>query len=145
MSRVKIELPEKFDFKTSYKVRVGDINYGGHVGNDAILSIMQEGRLEYLQSLGFKDEVSIAENIGIIMTDSAVVYKAESFLGDVLEINVATSDYNKYGGDFNYLLKNIHNDKVIAQGKTGFVCYDYHLKKLVPTPHILEQKLKEGK
>lgn len=145
MSRVKIELPDTFAFKTNYKVRVSDINYGGHVGNDAILAIMQEGRLEYLQSLGFKDEVHIDHNIGIIMTDSAVVYKAESFLGDVLEINVTTSDFNKYGGDFNYLLKDIANNKVIAQGKTGFVCYDYKIKKIVPIPVILDQKLRQGK
>jgi len=145
MSRIKIEIPENFTFKTAYKVRVSDINYGGHVGNDAILSIMQEGRLEYIQHLGFKDEVHISDNIGLLMTDAAVVFKAESFLGDTLQIHITATDFNKYGGDFIYLLSDSETGKTIAHGKTGFVCYDYSVKKLASIPLILEQKLKEAK
>lgn len=145
MGRIKIELPDSFNFKTIYKVRIADINYGGHVGNDSILTIMQEGRLEYLQSLGFKDEVHISDSIGIIVTDSAVAYKAESFLGDTLEIHISVVDFNKYGADFVYILKNMESGKDIAHGKTGFVCYDYKNKKMAPFPLILEQKLKQVK
>lgn len=37
MARVKIELPEKFIFKTEIPIRIDDINYGGHLGNDTVL------------------------------------------------------------------------------------------------------------
>ena len=45
MGRVKIKFPaENPLFITTIHVRIGDINYGGHVGNDAILSIIHEAR-----------------------------------------------------------------------------------------------------
>ena len=45
MSRIKIPLPEKKDFSTEIKLRISDINYGGHMGNDAVLTIVHEARL----------------------------------------------------------------------------------------------------
>jgi hypothetical protein len=43
MARVKIDLPDKFIFKTEIPIRINDINYGGHLGNDAVLSIDYNG------------------------------------------------------------------------------------------------------
>ena len=45
MARVKLELPAQFNFRTNIPIRIQDLNYGNHVGNDAILSIMHEARL----------------------------------------------------------------------------------------------------
>ncbi|MEM6846395.1 MAG: acyl-CoA thioesterase, partial [Bacteroidota bacterium] len=79
MARIKISFPVDFIFKTKITIRVTDVNYGGHVGNDSILSIMHEVRLQFLKHLGFKSEVDIDENVGLIVADVAVQYKAESF------------------------------------------------------------------
>ncbi|MEM9391915.1 MAG: thioesterase family protein, partial [Bacteroidota bacterium] len=81
MARIKINFPEDFIFKSKITIRVTDVNYGGHVGNDSILSIMHEVRLQFLKHLGFKSEVDIDENVGLIVADVAVQYKAESFHG----------------------------------------------------------------
>ena len=48
MPRIKLELPEKLVFSTEIPVRITDINYGGHLGNDSILSIVQEARVRFL-------------------------------------------------------------------------------------------------
>lgn len=142
MARIKIELPNTFSFQTSVKIRVTDINYGGHVGNDNILSIMHEGRLQYLKHLGFKSEIDIAQNIGLIVSDAALQYKAESFHGDEIDLKIATADFNKYGFDMLYLLNNSESGKEIARGKTGIVYYNYVMKKVAPVPQELLQKLK---
>ncbi len=42
MPKVKIELPDKFIFKTEIPIRISDINYGGQLGNDSVLSTSQE-------------------------------------------------------------------------------------------------------
>lgn len=39
MIRVKIELPEKFIIVTEIPLKISDINYRGHLGNDSVLSI----------------------------------------------------------------------------------------------------------
>ena len=49
MSRIKINLPEKFVFETNLHVNIGDINYGGHLGNDAYLRLAHEARLQFLK------------------------------------------------------------------------------------------------
>lgn len=144
MARIKLDLPEKFIFSTHYTVRISDVNYGGHVGNDAILTIMQEGRLALFKAMGIKDELSIYEGVGTIVADAAVVYKSEGFHGDELEIKIAVDDFNKFGFDMYYQLINTQSGKEVARGKTGIVCLNYHEKKITPIPAKFEEKLRQG-
>src|SRR5436189_5216422 len=103
MPRIHFDLTEKFIFETELSVRVSDLNYGGHVGNDRILLLMQEARVIFYRSLGFKNEISFEGSIGQIIADAVVIYKAESFLGDVLTIKIAANDFTRYGFDMVYL------------------------------------------
>ena len=137
MARVHLDLPEKFIFETELTVRVSDINYGGHVGNDSILTLFQEARILFYRHMGFKSELNLEGSVGQLMSDAAVVYKSESFLGDELIIQIAVADFNKYGFDMFYLLKNKVTDKEVARGKTGIVCFDYDRKKVSPVPNVL--------
>ncbi len=141
MARIKLDLPDKFIFSYQYEVRISDVNYGGHVGNDAMLTIMQEGRMKLINAIGFKDELSIAEGIGLIVADAAVVYKSEGFYGDTLEISIAVDDFNKYGFDFYYQLTNVDSGAEVARGKTGIVCFYYKEKKLAVVPKELLERL----
>jgi hypothetical protein len=34
MARIKLDLPADFPFAAELRVRITDINYGGHMGND---------------------------------------------------------------------------------------------------------------
>jgi YbgC/YbaW family acyl-CoA thioester hydrolase len=142
MSRVQHDLPEKSIFTTEIAVRATDLNYGGHVGNDTILSFMQEARVQFYRALGFKNEVSLENSVGQIITDAAIQYKSESFLGDVLTIRIAVADFNKYGFDMFYIIENKATGKSVAIGKTGIVCFDYDKRKIATIPNILLDKLK---
>lgn len=142
MTRLQLELPAKFNFKTELKVRASDINYGGHVGNDTMLTLMQEARIIFYNQLGFRSELNFEGNIGQIVTDALVIYKSESFLGDVLAIEIGVTDFNKYGFDLVYLLTNLTTGKETAYGKTGIVCFDYDKRKVASIPAILLEKLK---
>jgi acyl-CoA thioester hydrolase len=141
MARLHIDLPEKFLFQTEFAVRVTDLNYGNHVGNDTILSYMHEIRVRFYQSLGFKNELNFQGDVGQIITDAAIVYKSESFLGDLLIGKIGVSDFNKYGFDFLYLIANKESGKEVARGKTGVVCFDYAKRKVTSIPANLLNKL----
>lgn len=132
MARVMIDLPEKFIFTTQITLRISDINYNDHLGNDSVLTLAQEARLRFLNKYGFS-ELNIA-GVGIIMVDAAVQYKAEGFYGDNLTIEVGIKDVTKTGCDMVYQITNIKNDKVIAIVKTGIVFFDYQKRKVVTTP-----------
>jgi acyl-CoA thioester hydrolase len=140
MSRIRIELPRHFVFRTELTVRVSDLNYAGHVGNDRVLTLMQEARVMYYKSLGF-DETRFDENIVQLIADAAIIYKAESFLGDVLSIEIAAADLTSSGFGLFYRITNALTLKEIAHGKTGIVCFDRTLKKVAPVPDLVAQKL----
>ena len=141
MARVELPLPDKFIFETQLTVRVSDLNYGNHVGNDRMLTLMQEARVGFYQNLGFKNEMNFEGHIGQVIADAVVTYKSESFLGDVLKIEIATADFSKYGFDMYYRITNQHN-KEVARGKTGIVCFDFNKRKVASVPESLLKKLK---
>jgi acyl-CoA thioesterase FadM len=138
MPRIKIELPQKFIFKTEIAVRITDINYGGHLGNDSLLSIIHEARVRFLKHLNYSE--ADIEGSGIIMTDAAIQYKSESFYGDELMIKVGVMDFSKIGCDIVYRITNASTNKEIALAKTGIVFYDYQNKKVVSVPEKFKSK-----
>ena len=134
MARIKIELPEKFIFSTEIPLRITDINYGGHLGNDSVLSIAHEARIRFFNEHEFKEKD--VGGAGIIMVDAAVQYNAEGFYGDVLIIELGIKDITKAGCDIVYQLTNKENQKSIAIVKTGIVFFDYDERKVVPIPKV---------
>jgi len=132
MPRIKLELPEKLFYTTEIPVRITDINYGGHLGNDSILSIVQEARVRFLNEYNYSEKN--IEGLGIIMTDCAIVYKSESFYGDLLKIDIGMNDFYKYGCDIYYQLTNKETEKDVAISKTGIMFYDYDIRKRARVP-----------
>lgn len=137
MARLQLTLPEQFIYSTELVVRVNDLNYGAHVGNDNMLVLMQQARIDFYRSNGFKNELNFEGSVGQVISDALVIYKAEAFLGDVLTIQLAIADIAKYGFDMLYLVTNKESGKEVARGKTGIVCFDYDKRKVAPIPERL--------
>lgn len=144
MNRIKIDLPETFLFATTLRIRVTDLNYGGHVGNDSFLSLIQEARQQFLLSHGYR-ELSIA-GVGLIMADVAIEFKKELNYGDEVKISVAASGFDKLGFDLLYKMEVILDQQLVLAGKakTGMMCYDYTLKKKTAVPEEVIAKLSAG-
>jgi acyl-CoA thioester hydrolase len=142
MSRIQIQLPDTFIYSVELPVRVSDLNYGNHVGNDAVLTLMQEARALFYRTLGFESEVKLDGPIGQVVADAAIVYKAESFFGDVLIVAIAIQDFHKYGFDLLYRITNQATGKEVARGKTGIVCFDYEKRKINVVPEKLLKVLR---
>ena len=143
MARIKIDLPETFAFTTSFSVRITDLNYGAHVGNDKVLSFTHEARVRYLQSLGYSE--FNMEGVGLIMADAALVFKNEMYYGDELLISICAMEFSRVGFDLIYKIEKKPQDQpliVVALVKTTMVCFNYDLKKLVPLPENALIKLK---
>lgn len=134
MPRIKLELPANFPFTTEIAVRITDLNYGGHVGNDSMLSLIHEARVRFLNHHGY-DELNMA-GVGLIMADVTIEFKNELFYGDMLRASVAASDFSRVGFDLYYRLEKQSNEKWIpvSFARTGMVCYDYKLKKIAAIP-----------
>ncbi|GAA0790755.1 acyl-CoA thioesterase [Marinobacterium sediminicola] len=139
MARIKLNMPDNYLFSTELAVRISDINYGGHMGNDAVLSMVHEARLRFLKHYHYTE--FDVEGAGIIMTDSAIVYKNEGFHGDRIQVDVTVADFNKYGCDLYYLLSNKDTAVEVAHAKTGIVFFDYDNRKVVTVPEGFRNKM----
>ncbi len=141
MARVKIELPPRFAFSCKIPVRITDLNYGGHVGNDTVLSLIHEARMQFLRYFGYT-EMNLA-GVSMIMADVAIEFKSELFYGDTVTAHVTISELSKIGFDIVYKLEKEENDsvKTVALAKTGMICFDYDRKKIVTVPEQVKQKL----
>jgi len=132
MPRIKIEFPEKI---------FTDINYGNHVGNDSFVSIIHEARVQWLQQHQLS-ELNIG-GAGLIMSDLAIEFKSESFYGDIIEVKISAGEISRVGFELYYQLSVVRNDQTIllANAKTGIICYDYATKKVVAVPEKFKQLL----
>lgn len=141
MARIKIEIPEKIIHSLSIPVRITDVNYGNHMGNDALVSIIHEARVQWLNNWGYT-EMNIEGN-SIIMSDLAVCYLSESFYGDILNIGIAIGEFTTAGFELFYLIETTREDKkiTVAKAKTGIVFYDYKIRKIAVVPEGFKLKL----
>jgi acyl-CoA thioester hydrolase len=134
MARVKLDIPAHKIFTTDIPVRITDINYGNHVGNDALVSIVHEARMQWLASNNFT-ELNIG-GAALIMADLAVEYKAESFYGDTLHVAISIGEITKISFEIFYEIATTRSDKkiLIANAKTGMVCFNYEARKVTSVP-----------
>ncbi len=141
MPRIKIALPTNFLFSTVIPIRITDMNFGGHVGNDALLGIIHEARTQYLQHYGY-GELDL-EGLGVIMSDVGIEFKRELFYGDALEVWVVATEFSKVAFEIYYRLESTTGGKktVVATAKTGMVCYDYSHKRIAAVPPTVIAKL----
>ncbi len=134
MPKIKLALPSHFPFTTEIPVRITDLNYGGHVGNDSMLSLIHEIRVQFLRSHGYR-ELDLA-GVGLIMADVTIEFKNELFYGDILWASVAAADFSRVGFELFYKLEKKSGEKwlAVAFARTAMICYDYSQKKIVSVP-----------
>ena len=144
MARIKIDIPANNIAEVHIRVRIGDINYGNHVGNDSFVAFIHEARLQWLQQNNFT-ELDVA-GTGLIMNDLAFEFKNEAFYGEEVSVLISAGETAKASFELFYQLTTERNDELIilANAKTGMVCFDYENKKVTPIPAAL-QKMLQGK
>jgi acyl-CoA thioester hydrolase len=132
MARTKLDLPEHFPFRTEIEVRETDINRGGHLANDALFSLMNVARVRFYASLGYREDD--VEGTGTIMSDAVILYRAESFAGDVLAFEVTAGEFSRIGCDLFYRITNARTGVEVARAKTAISFFDYEARKVSPVP-----------
>jgi len=132
MARIKLELPDRFGFRIEIDLRTTDMGRSGHLGNDILVSLMNEARVKFYDSLGYS-EMDV-EGVGTIMSDAVIVYKAEAFAGDTLGFEVTAGDFSRVGCDLYYRVTNVRTGVEVARAKTAIGFLDYRSRKVMPVP-----------
>ncbi len=123
-------MKEKSIYSGTYRVRIGDINYGGHMGNDKALLLFHDARLYFLGQYGF------AENDiggpGLILGDAHVYFKKEVFREDELKVNIHIEDLYSFSFVMHYTV--MRDEEEVMHGSTKLIAFDYDRRKVVKIP-----------
>ena len=141
MARIRIELPERCIGTFEIPIRITDINYGNHVGNDSLVAIIHEARMQFLQQHDFT-EMEVC-GTSLIMNELIVEFKNEAFYKDVTEVKIFAGEISKVSFELFYSLSAVRNkiSVLIANAKTGMVCFNYKEKKVMSVPEELKKIL----
>ena len=132
MARIQITLPEEFAFSTEIPIMIGSINRGNHLAWDAVLSILEEARIRFLNSLGFRDEN--VDGTSFIVVDAGIVYRRQGRHGQRLKVEVSTGEFSSKGCDMLFRISDAETGEEMVRAKTGVLFYDYRQQKVVPVP-----------
>jgi acyl-CoA thioester hydrolase len=138
MARTRLELPDSFPFCVNLPVRITDVNYGGHLGNDAVLGLVHEARIAFLEDAGYEEQD--IEGTGIIMTEAHVQYRSEAFHGEMLHIEAAFGEVTTHGFEILHRITKTEGGLEVARVKTGFAFFDYEKKKIAHVPPGFRQR-----
>ena len=126
-------------FQTALTVQVGDVNYGGHLANDAVLRLCHEVRMRWLATLGWSE--MDAGGAGLIMADAAVQYLAQGHHGDELLVEMGAAGVAGVGFSLLYRIRRISDGLMLAKVQTGMVCFDYGKQRVCRLPSALKTAL----
>lgn len=139
MPHIKLKARPSYEYAHPLKVRVTDINYGGHLGNEALLGLIHEARAAFLQKLGFNTVKKGEDLLGLIIADINVNFKEEAFAGDQLMIDCQIGEVTPKSFR---LFHRIRREKdVVALVETGLIAYDYQDRKIASLPKGFPQGL----
>lgn len=161
MSTTKIIMPDKTVFRTRIPIRIGDINYGNHLGHVELVGILHEARMRFLASLGYK-ELNI-EGSGLILHELHVQYKNQVYYGQLLDITLAVSEWSRCGFKVVYkvdilsldteiveaandnrqpqVAQNMATPRLAAMAQTSMLFFDYGLQKLASVPVCFKERV----
>lgn len=132
MPRLKLNPLDSYSFSCGMTVRTTDLNYGGHLGNDRLVSLVHEARVAFLDSHGLS-ELDFG-GASLILGDAAIVYQAEAYAGDRLEFEVAAGEPAGSGFRIFYRVTRKSDGRAVALVENGMVCFDYQARKIAPLP-----------
>jgi len=134
MPRLQLKPLAQYPFATEIAVRTTDLNYGGHLGNDRLLSLVHEARVAWLAHHHWS-ELDCA-GVGLIMGDAALVYQGEGFAGDTLRFEVAAGEKSRSGFRLFFRVTRPQTDgsEAIALVENGMICFDYRTRRVTALP-----------
>lgn len=140
MPRVTLTELAHYEHHYSLTVRATDINYAGHLGNEALLGLVHEARANFLRELGFDTiigkQVSVGlvprSPVGLIIADLVVNFKAEAFAREQIHVESQIGEIGTKS--FRLFHRLSRAGQVIALVEMGLVAFSFPERQPTPLP-----------
>lgn len=140
MPRIKLDPQDYYPHVYETTLEVTDLNYGNHMGNDALVGILHRARVHFLKDLDAGEKNLGDGATGILLTDLVVNYKGEGFLFDRLTVESAIGELRPKGFRMFHRITSGPN-RLIALAETGIVAFDYQQRKVAQIPETFVSKI----
>ena len=132
MPRAILTEQKGYEFSHSLTVRTTDINYVGHLGNEALLGLVHEARARFLKVLNFNTMIDDGQQVGLIIADMVVNFRSEAFAFDQLTIDCLIGELREKS--FRLFHRIRREQQLIALIETGMMTFAYRDKSVVGLP-----------
>ena len=127
---------EGYQVVFEHEVRFRDLDAMRHVNNVAFVSLMEDARMEYWKAL---TRVQDLKGINFILAEVSCRYLSPAYLGETIRIGIRASKMSTKSFQFEYRMEDKASGRLITEGSSVQVMYDYKQKKTMP----LEQRMRD--
>ncbi|MGH7647436.1 MAG: acyl-CoA thioesterase [Gemmatimonadaceae bacterium] len=118
------------------ETRYADYDSKGHANNAVYLTYFEIARHK-----AWVDCMGGDADFPFIVAEATVRYVSEAMIGQALEIAIATSEVRTKAWVWSYVIRATEGDRVVAEGRTVQVMYDYAERRTMPIPDAVRAKL----
>ncbi len=116
------------------EVRYGDLDPQGHLNNAKFLTYFEQGRIGYFEELGLFSKGQSFMDIGVIVADIHIKYRAPVYLGARVKVGVRTTALGNRSMTVQETVEDQETGKLYADGSVVLVTFDYHSHQTMPVP-----------
>ena len=128
---------EGYQVVFEHEVLFRDLDAMRHVNNVAFVAFMEDARMEYWKALTRVQEL---KGINFILAEVSCRYLSPAYLGETILIGIRARNLGNKSFHFEYRMEDKASGRLITEGKSVQVMYDYKQKKSMP----LEQKMRDA-
>lgn len=116
--------------------RYADYDTKGHVNNAVYLTYFEMARHHaWVETMGFDADFPF------IVAEATVRYVSQAMIGEPLAIELATTEVRTKAWVWSYVLRAARDDRVVAEGRTVQVMFDYASGRSIPIPDDVRARL----
>ena len=116
--------------------RYVDYDTKGHVNNAVFLTYFEMAR-----EAAWVDAMGMNADFPFILAEASVKYVSEAMIGQPLEVTMTTPEIRTKAWVWQYVISDASDGRVVAEGRTVQVMYDYDARATVPIPEAVRAKL----
>ncbi len=135
----------KSDFRFSHllRVRFAETDMQGIVFNGNYMTYYDVAQVEYFRAVGLSYQTLIEMDADTVLAKMTLEFKSTASFDDLLEVHARVAKIGNSSITFNFEIYPQHQDRLINQAETIYVCVDPKTLKPVRVPDRLRARLSE--
>ena len=118
------------------ETRYADYDSKGHANSAVYLTYFEMARHR-----AWVDCMHGDADFPFIVAEATVRYVSEAMIGQPLDIEIVTSEVRSKAWVWSYVIRATEGDRVVAEGRTVQVMYDYAARRTMPIPDAMRALL----